>query len=229
MTAAATDPVLTCLDMKFPLDKAVLPPRVRKLLRTGAYEAKEAVAAKKLIRAGDVVMELGGGIGFMSTLVATQTPAQSVHSFEANPQLLPYIHRVHALNGVQNAKVTHAVLSDSDGTAPFYVRPNFLASSLTPMAEDGPDVQQVEVPMRDMNRVMAELKPSVLICDIEGAEAELLPKMDLSSLRAVLIETHPQWIGKAGIRKVFQCLDAAGLVFFPRWSHGKVAVFRSDW
>ncbi|MDE4133620.1 FkbM family methyltransferase [Phaeobacter sp. QD34_3] len=229
MTDVSAPPVLTCLDMQFPLDKAVLPPRVRKLLRTGAYEAKEAEAAQKLIRKGDVVMELGGGIGFMSTLVATKTPARAVHAFEANPALIPYIRRVHALNGAKTAQVTHAVLSDGDGTAPFYVRPNFLASSLTPMAEDGPEVQKLDVPMRDMNQVMADLKPTVLICDIEGAEVDVLPKLDLSSLRAVLIETHPQWIGKEGIRKVFHCLDAAGLVFFPRWSHGKVAVFRSDW
>ena len=228
MTDAATDPVLTCLDMKFPLDKAVLPPRVRKLLRTGAYEAKEAVAAKKLIRTGDVVMELGGGIGFMSTLVATKTPAKSVHSFEANPQLMPYIAQVHAENNVTNAHVTNAVLGDQDGTAAFYIRKNFLASSLDPM-EDAEDCTRVEVPTRDVNAVIKELQPSVLICDIEGAEADLLPKMDLTGLRAVVIETHPQWIGKAGMQKVFRCLDAAGLVFFPRWSHGKVAVFRSDW
>ena len=95
--------------------------------------------------------------------------------------------------------------------------------------EDEPHQEEVEVPALDMNAVIADLKPSVLICDIEGAEADLLPQMDLSGLRAVLIETHPQWIGKEGIRRLFACLDAAGLVFYPRWSHGKVAVFRSDW
>ena len=161
-------------------------------------------------------------------LVATKTPAKSVHSFEANPQLMPYIAQVHAENNVTNAHVTNAVLGDQDGTAPFYIRKNFLASSLDPM-EDAEDCTKVEVPTRNVNAVIKELQPSVLICDIEGAEADLLPKMDLTGLRAVVIETHPQWIGKAGMQKVFRCMDAAGLVFFPRWSHGKVAVFRSDW
>ena len=220
--------ILKCRGMRFPLDRAILPPRVRTSLRNGTYENKEAEAVKKLIKPGDVVMELGGGIGFMSTLVATKTPAKSVHSFEANPQLLPYIAQVHTLNEVQNATVTNAVLGDSDGSTTFYVRRNFLASSLDPM-EDSADCTSVEVPTRDVNAVIQELQPSVLVCDIEGAEADLLPKMDLGALRAVVIETHPQWIGKEGIQKVFRCLDAAGLVFFPRWSHGKVAVFRSDW
>ncbi|UWS81249.1 FkbM family methyltransferase [Pseudophaeobacter sp. TrK17] len=220
--------MLKCRGMRFPLDRAILPPRIRTLLREGAYEAKEATAVRKLVKADDVVMELGAGIGFMSTLVATKTPAKSVHSFEANPQLMPYIAQVHAENNVTNAHVTNAVLGDQDGTAPFYIRKNFLASSLDPM-EDAEDCTKVEVPTRNVNAVIKELQPSVLICDIEGAEADLLPKMDLTGLRAVVIETHPQWIGKAGMQKVFRCMDAAGLVFFPRWSHGKVAVFRSDW
>lgn len=223
-----TDRVLRSRGMKFPLDKAVLPQRIRALLRTEVYEAKEATAIEKLIRKGDVVMELGGGIGFMSTLVATKTRAKSVHAFEANPQLIPYIQQVHALNKAQKAQVTHAVLGAENGEATFYVRPNFLASSLSPM-EDDTDVTEVKVPALDVNAVIADLKPTVLICDIEGAEVDLLPQMDLTGLRAVVIETHPQWIGKDGIRKVFRCLDDAGLVFFPRWSHGKVAVFRSDW
>lgn len=226
--ATETQKMLRCRGMRFPLDRAILPPRIRTLLREGTYEAKEATAVRKLVKEDDVVMELGAGIGFMSTLVATKTPAKSVHSFEANPQLMPYIAQVHAENNVTNAHVTNAVLGDQNGTASFYIRKNFLASSLDPM-DDAEDCTEVEVPSLDVNAVIKELQPSVLICDIEGAEADLLPKMDLTGLRGVVIETHPQWIGKIGMQKVFRCLDAAGLVFFPRWSHGKVAVFRSDW
>lgn len=225
---AKTDRYLWCRGMRFPLDRSILPERIRRLLRQGTYEEKEAIAALKLIKAGDVVLELGGGIGFMSTLVGTKTPATSVHSFEANPNLVPYIQEVHAANEVTNAHVTHAVLGEKDGSTSFYLRQNFLASSLDP--EQGvSEGSEVEVPTRDVNAVIAELKPSVLICDIEGAEVDLLPKMNLTGLRAVVMETHPQWIGKSGIRKLFHCLDDAGLVFYPKWSHGKVAVFRSDW
>ncbi|MGB0912206.1 MAG: FkbM family methyltransferase [Phaeobacter italicus] len=182
--SGAAEKHLKCLGMRFPWAPDIVPPRVRKMLRAGTYEA--------------------------------------------NPHLIPYIRRVHAANGVTNAYLTHAVLAPKAGKQTFYVRENFLASSLSAM-EDEPHQEEVEVPALDMNAVIADLKPSVLICDIEGAEADLLPQMDLSGLRAVLIETHPQWIGKEGIRRLFACLDAAGLVFYPRWSHGKVAVFRSDW
>ena len=82
--------------MKFPDDPTILRGRVRKLLRQNAYEAKESEAALRVVREGDRVIELGGGVGYMSTLVASKRNVASVHSFEANPNLIPYIRRVHA-------------------------------------------------------------------------------------------------------------------------------------
>lgn len=118
----------------------------------------------------------------------------------------------------------------TEGETTFYVRRNFLASSLAPLEGDTPEtVTPTPVPVRNGSAEIARLKPSVLICDIEGAELDLLPQLDLTGLRAVLIELHPQWIGRDGIRKVFAALDRHDLVFFPRWSDGKVAVFRRDW
>ncbi|MCE8507638.1 FkbM family methyltransferase [Ruegeria pomeroyi] len=215
--------------MRFPLDPDILPKRVRVLLRTDGYEAKEARAAYRLIKEGDVVMELGAGIGFMSTLIATKTRAAEVHCFEANPRLIPYIEAVHAANDVTNAHIHHALLGDKPGRRTFYQRASILDSSLDPLPEDDETVEKVQVPVRGAAKALADIRPSVLVCDIEGAEVELLPQLDLSGLRAMLIELHPQWVGKDGIAQVFEAMRRAGLVFFPRWSQGKVAVFRSDW
>lgn len=220
---------ITSRGMRFPLDADILPKRVRVLLRTDGYEAKEARAAYRLVQEGDVVMELGAGIGFMSTLVSTKTKAAAVHCFEANPRLIPYIEAVHAANGVANAQIHHALLGTKPGRRAFYQRASILDSSLEVLPEDDDTVEKVQVPVMDAAKALARIKPSVLICDIEGAEADLLPELDLSGLRAVLIELHPQWIGKKGIARVFEAMSRAGLVFFPRWSQGKVAVFRSDW
>ena len=67
--------------MKFPDDPTILRGRVRKLLRQNAYEAKESEAALRVVREGDRVIELGGGVGYMSTLAASSgvsvNPGQS--------------------------------------------------------------------------------------------------------------------------------------------------------
>lgn len=224
-----TRKLINCRGMKFPFDRELLPTRVRLMLREQTYEKKEADAALRLIKSDDVVMELGAGIGFMSTLISTQTKAREIHCYEANPTLLPYIREVHELNGVGNVHINHAVLGDSSGTATFYVRQSILDSSLEPLDGDTDEVEQVPVPIQSAQEAMDRIKPTVMVCDIEGAEATLFPKIDFTGLRAVLIELHPQWIRRDGIRTVFRQLDKAGLVFFPRWSTGKVAVFRSDW
>ncbi|MFC3615860.1 FkbM family methyltransferase [Lutimaribacter marinistellae] len=220
---------ITSRGIRFPLEAGLIPWRLRKALRSNSYEHREAEAALKLIGKDDVVMELGAGIGFMSTLIATQTPASSVHAFEANPRLIPYIRRVHAENEVSNATVHHGVLGEAEGSAGFYVRPRILDSSLAPMADDSEEVELTEVPVLDARSCFDKVSPTILVCDIEGAEVDLLPLLDLSGLRGMVIELHPQFVGKEGIDRVFSHLHSCGLVFFPRFSDRKVAVFRSDW
>jgi FkbM family methyltransferase len=197
-------------------------------LRTNAYESKESEAALRVVREGDVVVELGGGVGYMSTLVATKRAIKSVHVFEANPNLIPYIHSVHAANDVTNAHVTNAILGPSKGSVDFYIREPMLGSSMEVL--DGEvDPPSVKVDVLDAKTTFKDIGASVLICDIEGAEVDLIPQLDLTGLRAAIIETHPQWIGPEGINKVFRAFMDAGLAYYHRGSHGKVLAFRTDW
>ena len=109
--------------MKFPDDPTILRGRVRKLLRQNAYDAKESEAALRVVREGDRVIELGGGVGYMSTLVASKRNVASVHSFEANPNLIPYIRRVHAANGLSIvAALNLAGFAQSNGEARRLIR-----------------------------------------------------------------------------------------------------------
>ena len=88
-------------------------------------------------------------------------------------------------------------------------------------------MEHVEV--RAVNEELARVAPTVLICDIEGAEADLLPAADLSGLRAAIVEVHPQWIGQAGVQAVFDAMNRGGLSYFPKASEGKVVTFRKGW
>jgi len=214
--------------IKFPKDFDVLIPRIRQALRQNSYETREANAVKLTVRPEDVVLELGGGIGFMSTFVAKKRRVQAIHVFEANPNLVPYIQAVHAANEITQATVYNALLGPVAGTRRFYIRRNILASSLDPRDGDG-IVQTAQVPVWDLKETMAKLRPTVLICDIEGAEAQLVPQMDLANLRAAIIELHPQWIGPKGVNAVFEAMMAAGLVYHPRGSQNKVVTFRRHW
>ena len=101
---------------------------VEKGLRRGWYEADEAKAAEHLLKDGDIVLEVGGGCGFMSAFVAKLGRAGRVVSVEADPDLIPIMRQTHALNDVTVA-IFNEILSDGFGSRDFYVCKNFLVSS----------------------------------------------------------------------------------------------------
>lgn len=212
----------------FPRDMEVLKPRIASSLRRGLYETLEGDAVLRAIQPGDVVLELGGGLGFISTLIAKKSQAKHVHVYEANGELVDYIRRVHSANGIENATVHHAILGKRKGTKSLHVRGNVLASSTN--ETDGDGIVRTEiVDVVNASQQTKAIKPSVLVCDIEGGEAELLPDLDLSTLRAAVIELHPQWIGPEGVNAVFGAMMAAGLAYYPKLSTQKVVSFRRAW
>ncbi len=214
----------------FPLDRAILKQRTRRNLRAGTYEAKETAAVLATVKPDDRVLELGAGIGYMTALMSRHIGPAAIASVEANPRLLPYIAQVHALNNVTGAKVLHGMLGPAAGTAPFYLRDDFLGSSEADFVGEGKATpsERVEVPVLDAGEVVASVRPTVLVCDIEGAEAQVLPLLDMTDLRAAIVELHPQWVGAAGVAAVFDAMSRAGLTYFPRTSQGKVVTFRRD-
>lgn len=223
-------PFIRSRGMNIPKHPQLTTGRVRGALREGTYERKECDAVMRVVKAGDRVLELGGGLGYMSTLLSVKKNVERVISYEANPTLIPYIRSVHAANNVQNVEVRNALLSPAAGDpVPFYVRKNFLGSSMDHDADPGSIVETVQIEKHPISDTLADLKPNVLVCDIEGAEAEVLPSGDWSGLRAAIIELHPQWIGPKGVRAVFDAMHAGGLTYFPKASEGKVVTFRREW
>lgn len=224
------DPYISSRGLKIPKHPQITRGRIRGALKKNAYERKECDAVMRVVREGDRVLELGGGIGYMSTLLSVRKRVASVVSYEANPALIPYIRSVHAANGVTNVDLRNALLAPRAGDpVPFYIRRNFLASSLDRDADPDSVTEAVEIVQHPVGPVLEAEKPDVLVCDIEGAEAELLPAADWSCLRAAVIELHPQWIGQSGVQAVFDAMHRAGLTYFPRASEAKVVTFRKDW
>lgn len=222
--------MIRCRGLRFPDRPEILAPRLRRALRRNNYERTEADAARSQVTADDVVLELGGGIGFMSSVMARNCKASHVHVFEPNPDAVAYMRDVHALNGITNATVNNAIVGPKKGKATFYQRENLLTSSLeaNPAKLDVPVVAEHEIEVLNINTVWKDLKPTVLVCDIEGAEADLFDKATLSGIRLAIIEVHPQWIGETGVRAVFDAMHRNGLTYFPKASVAKVLVFKKD-
>lgn len=216
---------LVCQGIVFPEHGEILSERVRASLKAGRYESKEATEVKKLLKEGDRVLELGGGLGFISTICAQSGKCASITSFEADPRLCEYIAETHRKNGVCSVEVRHAVVSVDPHAKPatFYIRKNFWGSSL--FCGGGDVVGQVQVPVASFNAVIEELQPTFIICDIEGGELEVFLHANLSGVTRVLMEIHSRVLGRRGIKRLFDVMSARDFHYDEFHSHGSVVLF----
>lgn len=217
------------LGLKMPDDRTILRRGHRKSLLRGNYEKLERNAVNTHIKETDKVVELGSGIGFMSTFMAVTKGVKNITTFEANPALLPFIKKMHELNGVsEQIIVRNALVAPQDGDPmPFYVRGNFLASSLSDDmgGRFGGVVRTEMIEVIDFNEFVASEKPNALVSDIEGYESILFPQCDLSGFDKAIIELHPASSGIGGIKSVFDAFSNAGLAYDCETSTGAVVTF----
>jgi FkbM family methyltransferase len=174
---------------------------MRRRLAGRKYEAKEVRATLSVVRPGDVVLELGARLGFLSCLLRKRGAAGPIICVEANPDLIPYIQRVHRLNAVSDANVIHGVAlpSDQESLVSFYCRENFWSSSLAP---DPAYVRMATVKGIPLSRLIADHHPDVLVMDIEGGECQLLSIEALEGIRSIVLEFHPKVYGADGLATV---------------------------
>ena len=176
------------------------------------------------------VLELGAGIGFISTFLAKVLGVSHITCVEANPELCEFISCVHAANSVSNAEVRNALaLSDvveipENNAVPFYVTNPFWSSSLIPPSKGS--YNTINVPVIRLSEIVAEVEPSVIVCDIEGGEVELFEEVDLTGVKHIYMELHTRVCGGAGIVKVFESMHRCGFFYHQRVSSEGVVLFK---
>lgn len=201
---------------------AVVGVDVRHEIIRGNYEFAERQLLKSILRPGDRVVEIGAGIGAVGLLASRIVGPKNVTSFEANPGLEQIIRGNYALNKLEPELVMKAV-TPRGGSVKFFVTPNLLSSSLHSRDQH----QEVEVESEAIGNVLSAKNPSVLVLDVEGAEVELLPPANLSGVRALLIEMHPNIAGKEEIQNLESKLEDIGFSTLAKL-HRNVLMERKD-
>ncbi|WP_169391324.1 FkbM family methyltransferase [Stappia stellulata] len=212
------------------LDDAVANERIVSEIKRGRYEASELAIASRFVRESDRVLELGAGVGFISAGVMRNVGPAYYAAVEADARLIAHIRETHARNGVTGVEVINAAFtSDPDalarGAVDFTLHREFWRSGIG-QTQPG-SAETVSVPARDVSRFLDEQGITVLIADIEGAELELLRHIDTARLEKIVLELHPQRIGKAGVLEIFQILCARGFAYNTALSEGSVVCFET--
>ncbi len=210
--------------VKVPILKEKLSPTVLEFIYMGDYEKQELKLVKGVLDKNDIVMELGTGLGLLSSYCAQKIGSERVFTYEANPGLEAYIRQTYQLNNVA-PNLTICLLGERPGEQTFYVNESFFSSSTVRRnANDKP----IQVPVKSFNEEIYKINPTFLILDIEGGEYELLKFADFHTIKKIVIEVHPHAIGQEKVDFVMSKLKNAGFYVNQNLSRGRELLLQRD-
>lgn len=203
--------VATCHGVEVP-SSPHLGPRMIGSISAGRYEAGEIAAGLACIPRGARILELGAGAGIVGAILARNLSPVAMMSVEANPGLIPDIRALHAHNGLDGViRLEHAVVlaaPDAPDSVQFFVRGNFLGSSLIPLNEGR--TRPVTVPTLRYDDLRRDFPHDAIMMDIEGGELDFLRHADLSGVSVIVAEFHRPVYGREGMGECRALLTAKG-------------------
>lgn len=197
--------------------------RILKNLFNDSYEDVERNVVGRIFHDNDNVIEIGGGIGAVTVCIANAVGASNVLAVEANRELLPLIEATTAANGFDVAVRHGAVMSKAAKSVEtekveFMISSDFWASS---QIDTGAIIKRISVPIVILEDLIKDRQANSLVIDIEGGEVELLMNVDLSPIEKMIIEIHPDLVGKKACAKLIGKLIEEGfLIDFSEAAYG---------
>jgi len=175
-------------------------PKIEQAIRSGYYEQAELQILKSCLSQSDTVMEIGAGIGFLSSYCAKQIGSEQVFAYEANPALEESIRHTYEINCV-NPNLEICLIGAQTGLDIFYIASDFWESSFVkPIADK--EVDTITVAAKSFSQEVRRINPSLLIVDIEGGEYELFKDVNLYNIQKIIIELHNSLIGDEKVQFV---------------------------
>ena len=214
-------PVVTVAGVKIRLGRH-MSPQVERTVSRGRYEQDEFRLIEQVLSPGDVVLEVGAGLGLVSAYCAKRLGSGRVFAYEANPDLEACIRETYSLNEVQPTLEMCAVGAAAGKVTLFRSEDLWASSVLRPSGK----VRPVEVPVKALSEIVQLVRATLLIVDVEGAESELFDRAHLPTVSRIILELHERVIGTAGARRVRSTLSAIGFEELPDLSTGKHLVLQ---
>lgn len=196
--------------------------KMQRQLRSGWYEIPELEVVKTQLCRNDTVMEIGAGLGLISSYCAKHIGSERVFAYEANPALELYICNTYKLNNV-SPQLEICLVGKQTGESTFYVENHFWTSSTIQQSRKA---KAIRVPVKSFNQEVQKLNPSFLIIDIEGGEYELSQYGDFYNVQKILVEVHEAVIGRDKVEAFKSKLAQLGFQLNERLSTESVLFFQ---
>ena len=172
----------------------------------GYYEKELGDLLNKIVKPGDVFLDLGANIGYFSLLVATNFPSVKVISFEPVQELFQNMNDNISLNSIKNISTVHAAVGEtSEEKELFVAAPDNLGMSsfYQPGNYSGKTERVKVVTIDDWFKTSGLSKMDVIKLDIEGSELAALKGMKeiLQKQKPILIvEVNPETLSMFNLK-----------------------------
>ena len=149
----------------------------RALFYAGDLDRKLTWICSRLVRPGDIVLDIGANLGLVSFILSALVgPGGTVHAFEPIPQMQDLIEQGMRRNGVSNITLHKVALGEKSGELTLSIpKGNVGAASLVAERRAG-ESEEILVPVRRLTTELpAGLGPIRLMkIDVEGFEPQVL-------------------------------------------------------
>ncbi len=176
----------------------------------GVFDPCVTEALHRLIDPGDVVIDAGANVGYLTSLAATRAGrGGKVTAFEPHPRVLELLERNSdrwsTEYGVANVSVHGLALSSRSGEGTLVAGPAFDANmglaALAPDASARAGGDSIPVTLARLDEVAGEERLGLLKIDVEGHEAEVLRGANRllasGAVRDIVFEDHDPYPSEA--------------------------------
>lgn len=219
--------VFTINDIEIELPDWLEGTAIETKLASGDYEGHEAHAALQRIKPGMRVLEVGAGLGYVSSICAKLAGPAAVVSVEANPRMVEAAKATLKRNGFEEVLLEHgAVVGNGhhDAMVNFRAGTLFWGGATLPNGVEKEDM--VSVPALRIRPLLMEFRPRFVMLDVEGGEADLFKKPWPPFVKFVVLELHPSKYDTSVIKEIVDCMSETGLTYDPVTSRGRTLGFR---
>lgn len=200
------------------------------ILHSGYIEPEVMAVLQRAFVPGSVFLDVGANFGFYTLLAAQQMGSSGkVYSFEANPNLIPYLEGSIYINGLRDrVNLINKAVADATGTARFgFSYAHIGGGSLMLGGGETQGNEYVEVPLVTVDdELPKDIVADVIKLDVEGHEAAALRGMRQLIARSpkvqIILEFFTGMQGQTGSETIIDLLEEMGLRYWRIGHRGRL-------
>ena len=147
-------------------------------LQLGVWEPHVEATLKRLLRPGDVALDVGANLGYFAAAMAARVGATGkVFAFEPVPTTLEQLHLTKVANGLDHLTIFPVAVGETDATVELRFEPGVAGNASAFQRFHAGDTRVARVPVRSLDSLSeAGLLPDARLIkiDVEGNELNVL-------------------------------------------------------